>query len=107
MGGAILSEHSSITIINSTFLRNCALACGGALCALGSGSTVNICDSEFFNNHGSSVVHVVALGGKTTIDHSKFINNIANNLKPMPHSCLLYTSPSPRDATLSRMPSSA
>ena len=26
---------------------------------------------------------------------------------PMPDSCLLYTSPSPRDATLSRMPSSA
>ena len=25
----------------------------------------------------------------------------------MTHSCLLYTSPSPRDATLSRMPSSA
>ena len=25
----------------------------------------------------------------------------------MPHICLLYTSPSPRDATLSRMPSSA
>ena len=25
----------------------------------------------------------------------------------MLHSCLLYTSPSPRDATLSRMPSSA
>ena len=25
----------------------------------------------------------------------------------LPHTCLLYTSPSPRDATLSRMPSSA
>ena len=25
----------------------------------------------------------------------------------LPYSCLLYTSPSPRDATLSRMPSSA
>ena len=25
----------------------------------------------------------------------------------LPHVCLLYTSPSPRDATLSRMPSSA
>ena len=25
----------------------------------------------------------------------------------MAHACLLYTSPSPRDATLSRMPSSA
>ena len=35
------------------------------------------------------------------------IHSIAKgNLKPM-HSCLLYTSPSPRDATLSRMPSSA
>ena len=27
--------------------------------------------------------------------------------KPNTYSCLLYTSPSPRDATLSRMPSSA
>ena len=26
---------------------------------------------------------------------------------PLPQGCLLYTSPSPRDATLSRMPSSA
>ena len=26
---------------------------------------------------------------------------------PLPQNCLLYTSPSPRDATLSRMPSSA
>ena len=29
------------------------------------------------------------------------------NLISVPISCLLYTSPSPRDATLSRMPSSA
>ena len=28
-------------------------------------------------------------------------------VKPLPYICLLYTSPSPRDATLSRMPSSA
>ena len=28
-------------------------------------------------------------------------------LEPLPQICLLYTSPSPRDATLSRMPSSA
>ena len=31
----------------------------------------------------------------------------ANYLRPLPPVCLLYTSPSPRDATLSRMPSSA
>ena len=36
----------------------------------------------------------------------KFCNN--NKLSKWPsNSCLLYTSPSPRDATLSRMPSSA
>ena len=29
------------------------------------------------------------------------------SLQGEPHPCLLYTSPSPRDATLSRMPSSA
>ena len=30
-----------------------------------------------------------------------------NSLSPLTSVCLLYTSPSPRDATLSRMPSSA
>ena len=38
--------------------------------------------------------------GKTTL-----LNIISGLLTP--YSCLLYTSPSPRDATLSRMPSSA
>ena len=33
--------------------------------------------------------------------------NIAGNLNIKSSNCLLYTSPSPRDATLSRMPSSA
>ena len=35
---------------------------------------------------------------------------VANNIKgtiALPHSCLLYTSPSPRDRQKSRMPSSA
>ena len=36
----------------------------------------------------------------------KFIENILNDLEDH-QLCLLYTSPSPRDATLSRMPSSA
>ena len=35
----------------------------------------------------------------------KILNS--NGLTPLPPYCLLYTSPSPRDATLSRMPSSA
>ena len=37
-----------------------------------------------------------------------FLYNAARPRNAMPvHGCLLYTSPSPRDATLSRMPSSA
>ena len=32
---------------------------------------------------------------------------VEKNLNALSRSCLLYTSPSPRDATLSRMPSSA
>ena len=36
------------------------------------------------------------------IEHEKFLFNNQNN-----KSCLLYTSPSPRDRTRSRMPSSA
>ena len=44
--------------------------------------------------------------GKSVLIAVKSINSlISNRLKG--YSCLLYTSPSPRDATLSRMPSSA
>ena len=44
--------------------------------------------------------------------HGKSLRTIANTIFPQSlyqryGSCLLYTSPSPRDATLSRMPSSA
>ena len=35
------------------------------------------------------------------------LNSLDNRHLILPNSCLLYTSPSPRDATLSRMPSSA
>ena len=35
------------------------------------------------------------------------VSRVITELHNEPHSCLLYTSPSPRDATLSRMPSSA
>ena len=41
------------------------------------------------------------------IKDEKERKNFHKILKAMCDSCLLYTSPSPRDATLSRMPSSA
>ena len=44
-------------------------------------------------------VHGLAAGGSTGEGHALNRDEY--------HACLLYTSPSPRDATLSRMPSSA
>ena len=45
---------------------------------------------------------VVANGNETVLDIAKRLD-----LDPRQFSCLLYTSPSPRDGLLSRMPSSA
>ena len=41
------------------------------------------------------------------IEGSKNFDGILSSVTDPINSCLLYTSPSPRDATLSRMPSSA
>ena len=41
------------------------------------------------------------------VDKFKNLGELSDQLKGFSYSCLLYTSPSPRDATLSRMPSSA
>ena len=47
------------------------------------------------------------LGGKATTTSHKNINNTHGRAHSPPSSCLLYTSPSPRDKRQSRMPSSA
>ena len=46
----------------------------------------------------------LAASAQAIVDHdTELLRQIAHRIK----GCLLYTSPSPRDATLSRMPSSA
>ena len=47
----------------------------------------------------------ILFGNKESIKER--IDNTFNKIKDRKYICLLYTSPSPRDATLSRMPSSA
>ena len=44
---------------------------------------------------------------KTGREAMEVFNQAMENIMPMVETCLLYTSPSPRDGLLSRMPSSA
>ena len=50
---------------------------------------------------------VLAVGGGSSIDTAKAVNLLITNPGELMDYCLLYTSPSPRDRTRSRMPSSA
>ena len=46
-------------------------------------------------------------GDGTGVDITPVMRKVVDAAVKKAYSCLLYTSPSPRDATLSRMPSSA
>ena len=67
-------------------------------------------DASDFNNYPKSLDDDIGLLSKHGCD-SVFIpdSSILENIKEIkaPDTCLLYTSPSPRDRSLSRMPSSA
>ena len=72
---------------------------GDAIAALGQSFFVNpIGGIEQVNTTGSEYENLLSNGVQV------YHHNISGDLH---HNCLLYTSPSPRDATLSRMPSSA
>ena len=65
--------------------------------------------SIIFNYHGIKILDEVSNHGFEIFFDIKF-HDIPNTVSKSIESfkgCLLYTSPSPRDATLSRMPSSA
>ena len=71
---------------------------------VGSGNTYSKSLGSGFKKHGYTIVskkdgHPVRAGGKSIRFEVRFGD--------CGKDCLLYTSPSPRDATLSRMPSSA
>ena len=55
----------------------------------------------------SEVVVVGATGVSMNIKHDNYDNVMFQTLLKSVNSCLLYTSPSPRDRQKSRMPSSA
>ena len=71
--------------------------------------------SDGLDNFSENEVQEIAVAGMGGLLISSFIertdwlknSNVHLILQPMTHICLLYTSPSPRDRTRSRMPSSA
>ena len=75
---------------------------------LNSGTTQQkIWSLELLNNMGKSSKKVVQAIISSLNDRSAEVRTAASQVLIMAKACLLYTSPSPRDATLSRMPSSA
>ena len=72
-------------------------------------SIINNYDNALVNLENNTNIYefVDTNESKKIISRNKFLEYKKNNFTLMHNNCLLYTSPSPRDATLSRMPSSA
>ena len=86
----------------------------------GGAKTVNLAHSHTVNGHTHTISHTHSISHTHTVNsHSHTTSGHALTTNEMPRhnhsfgfeahssSCLLYTSPSPRDSTSSRMPSSA
>ena len=65
---------------------------------------INITAVKVTDDIGIAYIYYTIIGKSIKKSDSRIENNILSKLSGI---CLLYTSPSPRDATLSRMPSSA
>ena len=72
-------------------IRNCMALIGAVVALSACGRTVIVREKNSSEGTSSAVIEPVAVGKKTAKEKI----------------CLLYTSPSPRDGLLSRMPSSA
>ena len=64
-------------------------------------------DNTFEIKIGSEVIKPTPSARNLGFHMEAQLKSQNTHIKSMWYSCLLYTSPSPRDATLSRMPSSA
>ena len=61
----------------------------------------------FLNGRRLACPRGKVIGGSSSINGMVYVRGHAFDYDTWSEICLLYTSPSPRDATLSRMPSSA
>ena len=109
IGGGI-GGASNVELEETQFEKNAAGTGGAINCYKGSYLHISTC--EFVNNTAFYSAGAVRTGSGTAVIFGG-INHFEGNRAPIAgavdayNTCLLYTSPSPRDATLSRMPSSA
>ena len=103
--GVLNIDDSTVTILESSFHNNSGRLNGGVVSSRASPITLIVMESSFTDNQSGEdggVIHAGRDGSLVDVKNSNFAFNNATQ-----RGCLLYTSPSPRDATLSRMPSSA
>ena len=83
---------------------------GSALSLQQSSGTVSIVNSGTLESERADTIKLHPSTGTVTINNSGSITSSKDrtiNFGQHANACLLYTSPSPRDKTVSRMPSSA
>ena len=93
--------------ITSLTLNGLTVSAGGA--GLGGGLSATDLSDDAFTNETSlpvDVVYTVVPSTSAGCEGNSFTVTVTVNPEPVV-ACLLYTSPSPRDGLLSRMPSSA
>ena len=75
----------------------------------GSGARGNRNNPQTYKNDNATTTNnkVTTSGTTESVNKPKHKKKFVRNNQGMNNSCLLYTSPSPRDRTRSRMPSSA
>ena len=95
-------EDLRLTTNTQPALMACSLA---AMAALDVEFGVKVTDAKFVAGHSLGEYSALAAVESFSIEDTAKLLRIRGDA--MQSACLLYTSPSPRDATLSRMPSSA
>ena len=107
MCGHLIAAGHTATVFNRTVEKTKDLVDAGATLAASPREVAQNSDIVFTIVGFPSDVRSVILGDDGVLAGCTSGMTIVDMTTSQPSLCLLYTSPSPRDATLSRMPSSA
>ena len=103
----LTSPHESIDLsLNMLGKHNVLNAAAAAILCIQEGISLNVIKGSLKNFMGIDRRMQILGSKKIKTHHCTYIDDYGHHPTEIKN-CLLYTSPSPRDATLSRMPSSA